>query len=97
MRKLILGVAEFLFGVDCTGFPGVTAECEVASLDLQGFVDFFAGGGACLPAVPTPKEFGYEDAWRGEEQLGGIGRWSSRIHGVISQEETNQNCDSRNR
>lgn len=86
MRELVLGIAEFVFGVDCTCFPGTSAECEVADLDLERFIDFFAGSGTRLPAVPTPKELGYEDAWRGEERS----HCDSRIHGVITQEETNQ-------
>ncbi len=40
MRECVVSVAEFLFGVEGTCFPTVSAECEVASLDLQGFVDF---------------------------------------------------------
>lgn len=78
MRELVLGVAEFLFGVEGTCFPGTSAECEVADLDLERFIDLFAGSGTRLPAVPAPKEFGDEDAWRGEERI----YCGSRIHGV---------------
>ena len=82
MVELLVGVAQFLFGVEGAGFPGASAECEVADFNLERFVDFFAGGGPCLPAVPAPEELGDEYAWRREEHIEGIRRCGSRIHGV---------------